>query len=417
MQKSIGFRYLGGKQKLAPIIIQQLPQSGRKFIDLFAGRANIALCGMQQGLKFDEWVLNDIRQYKFLTALRDFGDRIKVPRKCDVDFAALAQCAKAGDPEALLLEPFLTWNGAGFEAARASVNKNGGSQSPENYERRLRDAHTLLNSHNVRITNVDWWDCLRQEGAGVGDVVAIDPPYINANLSAGYTPEDICPTELIEELKAAKFTWALCEYEQPLYAQAFGEPAHKKDVQLRATDFTVTDGQDRRVECIWLSEKVTPTVTEAVQPVPEDRTDVYYQTLPMEALLEEIKKGLATVTFHRVQMQKELRMRLLPALLELRERTYRKKPGFYETLKKMGLNGDLVRQWFYRSRTADEIIDLVEEQKPEPKLGREQGVLDEEAVLLEQADRMAQAVLDGKITYAKRLATEYVRVRNEDRVL
>ncbi|HYH00316.1 MAG TPA: DNA adenine methylase [Terriglobales bacterium] len=416
MQKSIGFRYLGGKQKLAPIIIERLPKSGRKFIDLFAGRANIALCGMQQGLKFDEWVLNDIRQYKFLTALREFGDRIKVPRKCDVDFPALAQRAKAGDPEALLLEPFLTWNGAGFEAARASVNKNGGSQSPENYERRLRDAHALLNSHNVRITSVDWWDCLRHEAAGVGDVVAIDPPYINANLNAGYTPEDICPVELVDSLQRAKFTWALCEYEQPFYVQAFGEPAIKTDVQLRATDFSVTEGRERRVECIWLSEKAKPNVTVTVEPVPEDRTETYYQTLPLEALLGEIKKGMDALGFHRLQMQRELRLRLLPALLELKKRTYRKKPGFYETLKAMGFVPDTVRMWFYRSYPANRIIDEVKEKTEEPTDRGNGGALDRES-LLAHADRMAQAVLDGEMTYAKHLATEYVRVRQEDRVL
>jgi hypothetical protein len=116
-------------------------------------------------------------------------------------------------------------------------------------------------------------------------------------------------------------------------------------------------------------------------------------------------------------MQREMRERLLPALLELKKRTYRKTPGFYETLAKIGLNADTVRQWFYRSNTADEVIDLFEEEnQPSVKQRGGRDSVDTEALLLEHADRMAKAVLTDKFANAKKLATQYVEARKESRV-
>jgi hypothetical protein len=415
LRKQIGFSYPGGKQMLAPEIIKFLPKTGRKFIDAFAGRANIALCAMQQGYQYDQWILNDIRTCDFMQAIKTHGHKITVPQRHTIDHHDLSRRVTQGDPEALLLEPYATFNGGGCAAGGSKTL--GGRRSPQSYEYVLRGAHKLLTERDVRITNIDWLDCLKTEQPGMDCAVVLDVPYIESHVVA-YDKEDICPTEVIDYLQSSQHPWVLCEYEQPLYISGLGEPAYKKTVQLKAANLGATETK-QRTECVWMGTgKVQPNVTEAVQPVPEHRTDVYYQTLPLEGLLQEIKKGIDGVTFHRNQIQKELRMRLLPALLELKKRTYRKNPGFYETLKMIGLNGDLVRQWFYRARTADEIIDLIEEEKPEPKLDRDDhGALDAEALLLEHADRMAQAVLDGKITYAKRLATDYVRVRNEDRVL
>lgn len=105
---------------------------------------------------------------------------------------------------------------------------------------------------------------------------------------------------------------------------------------------------------VTVQEEV-PTVTVTVHPD--------YRLVSDEELEHEIKASAAAITAHRVQMNKEMRERLLPALLELKERTYRKTPGFYETLEKMGLNPDTVRQWFYRSNTADEIIAVLEDEE------------------------------------------------------
>jgi len=123
-------------------------------------------------------------------------------------------------------------------------------------------------------------------------------------------------------------------------------------------------------------------------------------------------------------MNAEMRKRLLPALLALRERTYRKHPGFYETLASIGLNADTVRQWFYRSLTADQLIGLVEEKKPEPVRVRRDGETKDDGRggsaqehagvaqrLLLQADKIVAALLSDKITLAKRLGREYAEAR------
>jgi hypothetical protein len=163
--------------------------------------------------------------------------------------------------------------------------------------------------------------------------------------------------------------------------------------------------------------KTRPTVTVTFDPVPEDRTQIYYTRLSVAELLEEIRKCIGSVSFSRNQMQREMRQRLLPALLELKKRTYRKNPGFYETLAKIGLNADTVRQWFYRSHTADEAIDLLEEAQPPVRQHGDRDSVDTEALLLKHADRIAKAILEDRISFAKKLATEYVEARKESRIL
>ena len=159
------------------------------------------------------------------------------------------------------------------------------------------------------------------------------------------------------------------------------------------------------------------------KPVPADRKDTYYTHLPLKKLLAEIKEGITVITRCRLQMNAEMRKRLLLALLALRKRTFRKHPGYYETLASVGLNGDTVRQWFYRSHTADEVIGQVEKKQPtlapvsrkgRPKPDAEPTDLWDAQIYKEHLDKLAAAVLSNKITYAKRLATEYVRVRDED---
>ena len=85
------------------------------------------------------------------------------------------------------------------------------------------------------------------------------------------------------------------------------------------------------------------------RPVPADRPDTYYADLSLEELRREIKEGMTVISGSRLQMNAEMRNRLLPALLALRKLTYRKRPGYYEMLRSIGLNGDTVRQCFYRS--------------------------------------------------------------------
>lgn len=413
------FRYEGGKALLSPTIVKFIPKRGRKFIDLFAGRGNITFCAIAEGLAFDEWILNDINRAPFFRALRDHGDSFKVTAKTKEEFDRLKGLVQQGDPHALLMEPFVCFNGGTFSGSGFTT---GGGCSPETHENNVRLANEFLRANNVRITELDWLDCLEAEQPGEHDFVMVDGPYIDSEVGS-YESAAICPTEVIEYLQGARFNWVFTEHRQPLYTEAFGEPVYQQQAR-RSSPNSIQSADE--FECIWTNIGESGTKRDSVTlpplPVPDDRKDTYYVGLDNEALLREIKECAAVITESRNQMNKEMRRRLLPALLELKKRTHRKTPGYYETLIAMGLNPATVRQWFYRSYTADEIIDLIEEKQPEPapKPSDDDNPLAEDSIdsdahLLKHADKMARAILDNKVAYAKRLATEYVRVREESR--
>lgn len=409
------FPWDGGKVSLSSEIVKRIPRHGRKFVDVFGGRGNVTFRAIHEGLDYEEWVLNDILTAPFFRAIRDHGDKFVSGENTQAEYDRCAQLAKPGDPYALLMEPFLCFNGGTYET-NGRRGKGGGRRTAESHTKNIRLACQFLHAKNVEITALDWLDCLEAEQLGSDDCVALDPPYIGCNVGP-YPAESISPTELIEYLQKAPFNGVLCEYHQPLYVAAFGEPAFKKEVQLRSTN--VNKVRERRTECIWVHEaKTGPTVTVTVDPVPEGRNQAYYKALSVDELLEEIQQCIGSVSFSRNQMSREMRERLLPALLELKKRTYRKKPGFYESLEKIGLNADTVRQWFYRSHTADEAIDLIEEDEPEPQKQQRRDEQSTEELLLAHADRMAKAALADKDagTYVKKLATEYLEIRNEGRI-
>jgi hypothetical protein len=160
---------------------------------------------------------------------------------------------------------------------------------------------------------------------------------------------------------------------------------------------------------------ITPFQPQGVpQDVPEGRAKSFYAELPLPELLKEIKASIDCISFHRVRMNTEMRERLLLALEELRKRTYRKKPGFYHTLREMGLNAETVRQWFYQSDTANAVVKLLHENeaKPDPAPETEEKIPRMgNQMLLDTADRLARAVKENKLTYAKKLATQWIEAR------
>lgn len=427
-----GFRWPGAKNDLGKDILSHSPiRSGEKFIDLCAGRGALTFWAWELGFDFKEWVINDINTAGFFRALRDVGDKVRTPpRRSREEFDKQARLAQEGDQRALLLEAWLCHNGATYKSGGWS--SSGGRRSPESYERNLRAGCLALREKKARISGDDWLTCIEQEKPGPNDLVVFDGPYLGCNV-APYKPWNILPVEVIAELQSATYNWILCEYYQPLFVAAFGEPVFKKEVQLKAPNFAVTGGQEKRIECVWTSASYRAHLAKTgtnrdmsrfAKPVPSGRPARYYSALPLKKLLREIKECAAVITGSRLQMNAEMRRRLLPALLELRKRTYRKKPGFYKILEAMGLNADTVRQWFYRSQPADEVIDLVEKKQTKPVSVRRGGKgdegragnTDEDAAvltqgLLLQADRIVTALLRDKIPQAKRLALEYAEAR------
>ena len=404
------FPWPGGKAALSTHILQRIPKQGRKFIDLFGGRGNIILRALSEEMEYEQWIVNDILTAPFFRALQSHGGTFIAGNKVHEEYDRCAELKKQGDPYALLMEPWLCYNGGTYED-NSLRGDGGGKRSAESHTRHVRMAHMLLCAKNVRVTALDWLECLESMDLTSDDFVIMDMPYIGTAAGA-YSSESVCPTEVIEELRNAPYRWAFCEYPQPIYFATLGEPVYKKDVQLRAT--MLRHVRERRTECLWVGGASIPNVTVTVPtPVPEGRSQTYYKTLSVEGLLREIQVCIDSISYHRNQMNREMRERLLPALLELRKRTYRRKPGFYVSLAKIGLNADTVRQWFYRSNTADEAIELIEE-TPSESLTMERGDRQSpEEVLLEHADRMAKAILAGKTIHAKKLASQYLETRND----
>jgi hypothetical protein len=407
-----GFPWPGGKIRLAPKILEFVSKSGRKFIDVFGGRANITLRALHDGLQYQEWILNDNRMHKFFHAIKNHGAEFVAMERSQAEYLRCAELAKHDDPYALTVEAHICFNGGTYTANNVRGD-GGGCRKAASYTKNVRRAAELLNTSDVRISSLDWLDCLKAENPGPQDCVIVDAPYLGSDVGA-YPADSICPTELVEYLRDAPFPWVFCEYAQPLYLVAFGEPAYKKEVQLRSC--VVQKLNEKRTECIWVHEpQAVRSVTRHVSPVPQGRTQIYYTQLTVEQLLREIKDCLGSVDYNRNEINREMRERLLPVLLELKKKTFRGHPNYYESLALIGLNGDRVRQWFYRSNTADEAIALLDEETVEPlPIERSGGKCNsqEHVLLLSHGDKMAQAISGGKTSQAKKLATQWIEARS-----
>jgi site-specific DNA-adenine methylase len=239
-----GFAYPGGKKRIRNSIINYMPKFGGTYAEPFAGRANV-FWKAATTLQFSNWWLNDIRKAPFFHTIISHGNTIHVPEHTREQFERYKVLDKAGDPAAILLEPYLTYNGAGYGASYRSPK---GSPTQAGYERTLRSAHRILIQTHAKISGDDWKTVhseLRE-----GDFALCDPPYLESTVH-GYGANDLDHRELIDSLKHAPYRWILCEYYHPLYIEAFGLPFWTKDMQLCSTNFRHDGGKEKRIECLW----------------------------------------------------------------------------------------------------------------------------------------------------------------------
>jgi site-specific DNA-adenine methylase len=263
--------FFGGKARLGPHILPYSPlRRGRKCIDVCAGRGNLTWQAIRLGFEFQERILNDPAQLPFFEAVRAIGHKIKVPPRSREEFERQRELAATGDQRAIALAPWLSYNGGGYgyggsaysgrsncSGSGYSVAGNGhrsagGRRTPESEERNLRLMHQFLNEKTIRLSGLDWRDCLEQEKPGSTDLILIDGPYADCKTGA-YEPDSFIPLEVIDYLKThPELNWFLCEYDQPMYRYAFGPPVFTKEVQLRTINFAKAK-QEKRIECVWTS--------------------------------------------------------------------------------------------------------------------------------------------------------------------
>jgi site-specific DNA-adenine methylase len=169
-------------------------------------------------------------------------------------FKYRARSRDKGNPlrykHALLLESYLCWNGGVYGQSGGT-----GRGTQTGYSEKIRLASEILRGTGTRPTCLDYRDVLAQ--CGEGDVVYLDPPYINANVKA-YTDKTLDHREMVAILRSAKFKWILSEYEQPLYIEAFGEPALRVPVKRgMGKPNGGSKGQKEAVECFWTNFALT----------------------------------------------------------------------------------------------------------------------------------------------------------------
>jgi site-specific DNA-adenine methylase len=239
----LGFTYAGAKNRLAKDILPHMPQRGRLYCEPFAGLAalywKMALAG-----DYEQWRLNDIRTHHFFRALATHGSTVEAPARSHEEFARQKAAFALGDPAAILLGPYFSFNG-GFYAKGERQDK--GSITAPSYEARLRMSHAIMSLTQPEVTAFDWKFAVAD--LGPDDFGYFDPPYANCKVGS-YRADDLNHEELVEELLKAPYRWLLSEYEHPVYAR-LGRPIWRKEVQLRTTNFRDDGGKGRRVECLW----------------------------------------------------------------------------------------------------------------------------------------------------------------------
>ena len=145
----------------------------------------------------------------------------------------------------------------------------------------------------------------------------------------------------------------------------------------------------------------------------------FYRSLNDDELLQALQQSVSTLQGSSVRITQDLREHLLPALLVLRERYMQPgrrkptpgRPTYYEVLASLNLKPDTVRKWFRPTASADVVLQLLGERgerKRPPRSAVEESAAQ---LLLAAADKIAAALLDGKIDTATRLAREYCEAR------
>jgi site-specific DNA-adenine methylase len=236
--------YPGGKGLLAKTIAKFMPQFGCRYVEPCAGKGNtfwVATTFFQ----FEKWWINDLQTAPFFFAVRDLGNSIIVPPVTEQEYERQKAAFAQGSREALLLEPYFSYSGCGFEHS----GKRGERERPTNpngYQRTIRACQRILSRTNARITGLDF-KYMGLEELGPDDFVYFDLPYRSGDVKT-YSSKTIDFDYLFRLLENARFKWLLSEYPEQIYLDHFGDPCFVQDVKLLCTR---DGGEQIRTECLW----------------------------------------------------------------------------------------------------------------------------------------------------------------------
>jgi hypothetical protein len=237
-------RYPGSKGGLAKTIVGFMPDFGRLYVEPGVGKGNVFWAAATY-LHYEEWWINDLQTAPFFHALREIGDSIIVPEFTPEEFERQKAAFAAGSKEALLIEPYFTFSGCGFDFSGPKGIREHLS-TPAGYERTLRSCNRILHRTNARITGLDFKN-MHLEELGPDDFVYFDMPYRSGNVQS-YSPETVDFPYLFRLLEKANFRWLLSEYPESIYFEHFGDPCFAQEVRLLCTRI----GEEQvRTECLW----------------------------------------------------------------------------------------------------------------------------------------------------------------------
>jgi site-specific DNA-adenine methylase len=172
--------------------------------------------------------------------MRMCGATVEVVERTRDNFDRLSAAPET--VEAILNEPRMTYSGGGWAAGFGSDKH---IVSRDTYRDRLIEGQRLLVQRDARITDWDYKHVLQE--LGPDDFAFLDPPYRNAFVHP-YRASDVDHEEMVQILMSAKFRWALSEYPDPLYMEAFGPPVWRQE---RSCAMSINRTTERRVECLW----------------------------------------------------------------------------------------------------------------------------------------------------------------------
>jgi site-specific DNA-adenine methylase len=232
------FPYPGGKAKILDWLLPQFPQTGRRYVEPFAGRGNVFFEFFQRAL-FESYHLNDLNTGNFFQALArcPIDDLPRSQEDVDLSFEMWQTRATLLDPVALSIEPFATFRGKGYSSGRHD------RYTYKKASNRILAAQNILQQSNVTWSKQDWvwlpWDEYNEY-----DFLYVDPPYIRED-STGYG--DINHSELCKRLLASSAGWVLSGYDNEVYRQYLGKPEATLDRQIEMTNQINATA----TECVW----------------------------------------------------------------------------------------------------------------------------------------------------------------------
>lgn len=175
MSKKLIFTYPGSKGLLSKWILPQLPTVCNRYIEIFAGRANLYFNYVLSGRSAKEYYLNDINTGEWLKQLRDYKTNYDFLPDSP-NFEIFKKWKDSPDsPERTIVESAISFMGGNYSIGGSRYDKN------PHYKNSWKEKFILGNKllQNVNISKLDYRVMIDNIELSSNDFIYLDPPYDN----------------------------------------------------------------------------------------------------------------------------------------------------------------------------------------------------------------------------------------------